>query len=311
MLEPDGIDWGRHSADRCGRAVRLGDGGAAHRRTGGSTRVDDRAHGRSHPTWHKGFLRNCDWQFSDVPLGFFYLAAFILFFLFDTSGGTGRLAVVAGLALGCTAWTKDEGMFFALFAIVALVAGLAVSRPNGWLKSLALLGAGAAVPLAVSFSFKFFLAPQGIWAPVTLASAAHKIFDASRYAEILTVLWTGMVALGTGIANPATCLAVLALCLGAPRERLRRPIVWSSCGLFLAITAAYFFSYVVTPLDLAWHLGTSAGRLMVQLLPSAIFLVLAVCRRAEETAIPIDEPKRDARIRSKQKHLKRAQQAAR
>ena len=59
-----------------------------------------------------GFLRNCDWQFSDVPLGFFYLAVFILFFIFDASGGTGRLAVVAGLALGCAAWTKDEGMFF-------------------------------------------------------------------------------------------------------------------------------------------------------------------------------------------------------
>ena len=258
-----------------------------------------------------GFLRNGDWQFSDVPLGFFYLAVFILFFMFDARGGTRRLAIGAGLALGCAAWTKDEGMFFALFAILALIAGLVVSRAHGWLKSLALLAAGAAPPLAVSLYFKIFLAPKGIWAPVTIASAVHKIFDASRYVQILTFLWTGMVALGTGVAHPAICLAVLAVCLGIPRERLRRPIALSAGGLFLAITGAYFFSYVVTPLDLAWHLGTSAGRLMVQLLPSAIFLVLAVCRSAEETAIPIDEPKRDAHVRSKQKHMKRAHQAAR
>ena len=257
-----------------------------------------------------GFLRNCDWQLSDVPLGFFYLAAFILFFIFDASGGKG-VAVVTGLALGCAAWTKDEGIFFAIFAIALLIGWQAFSRQTGWLQSLASLAAGAALPLAVSFYFKIFLAPTGIWAPVTMGSAVHKIVDASRYVQILAVLWTGMVALGTGIAHPAVCLAVLALCLGAPRERLRCPIVLSACGLVVAISATYFFSYVVTPLDLAWHLGTSAGRLMVQLLPSAIFLVLAVCRSAEETAIPIDEPKKDARFRSKQKHLKRAQQAAR
>jgi hypothetical protein len=176
---------------------------------------------------------------------------------------------------------------------------------NGRLKTLALFGAGAALPLAVTVYFKIFLAPKGIWAPLTFSSAAHKMVDASRHAQILAALWTEVLELGRGVAHPAVCLAVVAACLGVSRERLRRSGVMASLGAFLAITAAYFFSYVVTPLDLTWHLGTSAGRLMVQLLPSATFLALAVCRTAEETAVPIEEPRKPAR--EGRKKAKRAQ----
>lgn len=253
------------------------------------------------------FLHNSAWQLADVPLGFFYLAVFILFLLLEAAGGTRRAAVVAGIALGCAAWTKDEGMLFALFAILALIAWQAASRPGARLRTLTSFAAGAVLPLAVSIYFKIFLAPKGIWAPLTVSSAAHKLADASRYAQIFGALWNEMLGLGRGIAHPAVCLVVLAACLGVSREWLRRPAVLAACGLLLAITAAYFLTYVVTPLDLAWHLGTSAGRLMVQLLPGAIFLALAVCRSTEETALPIEEPKKA--VRASRKKAKRVQTA--
>ena len=50
----------------------------------------------------------------------------------------------------------------------------------------------------------------------------------------------------------------------------------------LTMFVAYFFSYVLTPMDLTWHLSTSLGRLYVQLWPSFIFLLLAALRPAEE-----------------------------
>ncbi len=245
------------------------------------------------------FLHNSAWQLADVPVGFFYLAAFVLFLLLDAAGGARRVAVVAGIALGCAAWTKDEGMFFAVFAMLALTAWQMLSKPGARLRTLALLAAGAVLPLAVSIYFKIFLAPQGIWAPLTLSAAASRLVDASRYALIFGGLWNEWLDLGRGIAHPALCLAVLAACLGVSREWLRRPGVLAACGLLLAITTAYFFSYVVTPLELAWHLSTSAGRLMVQLVPATIFLALAVCRSAEETALPIEEPKRAVRAGKK------------
>lgn len=245
------------------------------------------------------FLHNSAWQLADVPLGFFYLAAFVLFLLSDAAGGVRRVAVVAGIALGCAAWTKDEGMLFALFAILALTAWQMLSRPGARLRTLALFAAGAVLPLSVSIYFKIFLAPKGIWAPLTVSAAARKLADASRYMQIFGGLWSEWLGLGRGIAHPAVCLVVLAACLGVSREWLRRPAVLAAWGLLLAITAAYFFTYVVTPLDLAWHLGTSAGRLMVQLVPGTIFLALAVCRSAEETALPIEEPKKAVRASKK------------
>jgi hypothetical protein len=55
---------------------------------------------------------------------------------------------------------------------------------------------------------------------------------------------------------------------------------------WLTMFVAYFFAYVITPMDLTWHLGTSLGRLYVQLWPSFIFLSLAAFGSAEEVVMP-------------------------
>ena len=66
-------------------------------------------------------------------------------------------------------------------------------------------------------------------------------------------------------------------------------MIASSIAL-LAIFVAYFFAYVITPMDLTWHLSTSLGRLYVQLWPSFIFLFLAALRTAEEAVIKVELP---------------------
>jgi hypothetical protein len=255
-----------------------------------------------------GFLQNSAWQLSDVPLSFFYLAVFVLFFLFDAGRGTGRTAVLAGLALGCAAWTKDEGMLFTPLAIAAFVAYLFFARIGGRVRALALFAAGAVVPLATVLCFKAFLAPRGAsWVAWTPSVMLNNITKPSRYLRILKALWEEVVQLGTGIANPAVCLAAFAICLGVPRERVRQPIVLLSLAAFVAVFGGYCGMYLITPYDLDWHLGTSAGRLLMQLVPSAIFLVIATCRTAEETAIVAEEPQKAARVtRKKSKKVQAA-----
>jgi hypothetical protein len=254
------------------------------------------------------FLHNSAWQFSDVPLSFFYLAVFVLFFLFDRGRGTGRIAVLAGLALGCAAWTKDEGILFTPLAIAAFVALLFLARIEGRVRALALFAAGAAVPLATVLCFKLFLAPRGAsWGPLTVSVALANIAKPSRYLRIVKALWDEVVQLGTGIANPFVCLAAFAICLGVPRERVRQPLVLLSFAVLAAIFGGYCAIYLTTPYDLDWQLGTSAGRLIMQLVPSAIFLTIATCRTAEETAIATEEPQKAARVTRKK--AKKAQAA--
>jgi hypothetical protein len=248
------------------------------------------------------FLLDSPWQCADVPLGFYYLAVFVLFFVFMDSPSRSRLPVLAGLALGCAAWTKDEGMLFAVVAGCCFVASLFLAKKGGSGRTLVLLAAGAIPALAVVLYFKIFLAPKGIWAPLTVSAALHKMTDLSRYSQIIKTLWDEILVLGSGIAHPAVGLAILAVCLGVPKSRLREPVVITSFVALLATFAGYVFSYVVTPLDLTWHLQTSVGRLLVQLVPSAIFLAIVACRSAEETAIPLEERKKAARIgRGKEK----------
>jgi hypothetical protein len=235
-----------------------------------------------------------------VPLGFFYLAMFVLFFLFDAAGGTGRTPVLAGLALGCAAWTKDEGIPFALLAIAAFLVYLLVARTGSRSRASVLLAAGAVLPLATVLCFKAFLAPRGAsWGPLTLSVALNNITKPSRYVRILKALWDESVQLGTGVANPVVCLTAFAICMGVPRERIRQPVVLLSFAALAAISGAYCVMYLTTPYDLDWQLGTSAGRVIIQLLPGAIFLTVAACRTAEETAIPAEEPQKAERLSRK------------
>jgi len=94
--------------------------------------------------------------------------------------------------------------------------------------------------------------------------------------------------------------------MGIPRDRRRQPVVIASTATLLAVFAGYFFTYVVTPLELTWHVGTSMGRLYMQLWPSVVFLSLAAFRTAEETAIVIQHPQkagRAARKKTKKAHV--------
>jgi hypothetical protein len=139
-----------------------------------------------------------------------------------------------------------------------------------------------------------FLAPStGDFGALTFAGAMHKAVDFPRYAQILNACWREAIALGSGIAHPAVSLALLAGCLGIASRQLD-PLMRASLAVLLAVALGYFLAYVVTPVDLTWHLSTSLGRLYLQLWPIVIFLALLVLRRAEETAIVAELPRQKA-----------------
>ncbi len=228
------------------------------------------------------FALNAPTQYSDVPLGFFMLSTFVLLL------PGGRTMALAGFAMGCAAWTKDEGVLFAAVTSAALIACTLLSKLPP--RRFGMFAAGAALPLGATLYFKIFLATgPGSWGPLTFASAMKQIGEPARYQQILAAFWREALAMGAGIAHPAVAVVLLAALLGISRTQLRSPMTRAAlavCGLMLL---GQFGVYVVTPFDLTWHLGTSLGRILTQLAPALTFLLVVCCRTPEET-IPAAAP---------------------
>jgi len=226
-------------------------------------------------------------QFADVPLAFFMLATLVLLFLPARSAENGSGApVLAGIAAGLCAWTKNEGLLFlpivtGSFFITALYA-------DGWRsarKSTVRFFAGALPILLIVVYFKTQLSPANdLMEGFSLDAAAAKLTDFSRYAEIAKTFFIqgisftqGLIDLRVGMQlNPGAVsillLIVYLLLAGVRIDNRDRTGLVRTAAVLLLILAGYFFVYVMTPLDLGYHLATSLNRLFLQLWPSVIFL---------------------------------------
>jgi len=177
-------------------------------------------------------LQEAPAQYADVPLAFYYLAAMVLLATFDAeSQHAGRIAALAGLALGFAAWTKNEGLLFSGFTSIAFLALILVTKRPAPARAVFLLASGAAVPLMIALYFKFFLAPAtGTFAQQSLADALHRMIEPGRYSQIIKVLWNEGLGLGRGLAHPVVSLAILAGGLGMRPGWRRNPAVVAGFG---------------------------------------------------------------------------------
>ena len=227
------------------------------------------------------FLLVGPWQYADVPLGYYYLSALALLLIADANSE--RTFALSGLAVGLAAWTKNEGLLFALFAALA-VAAYALKTGNR--KALFSFTAGALVPLAITLYFQFGMAPAtGTYAHVSSRDMASRAADWSRYVKIAKALWVEGVAQGAGLANPVVSIGLLMAFLRIAPGRLRHPMTIAAFGTLFALFVGYLCTYLITPLDLTWHLDTSLKRLYVHLWPSFVFLAVGICGSAEERVI--------------------------
>jgi len=208
------------------------------------------------------FIATGSAQLADVPLAFFALASCVLLAANDRWRPAGwSLVGLAGLLLGLAAWTKNEG----LLLLVVVPATYVLSHARlGWLanaKVLAVLAVGALPALLPLLVFKTTLVqPNDLVVQVAGGHAADRVLDGERWTMIATALCREAWASG-----PVMLVAV---------------VVWWSwrvrrCTFPLAVAATmlagYFVVYLVASRSLEWHLATSAQRLLLQLLPTALF----------------------------------------
>jgi len=204
-------------------------------------------------------------QEADIPLSSFILASLTLIAIYFKTGEK-RLLILAGLTTCMTAWVKNEGFLFLLVVSALLATFLIISRQFRDLKSYF---AGALFPSIVVLAFKVFI-------PVTndlfVKNTLPQLLDWNRYAVIMASLAKELAILGHWklLSLPAV-LIVYALLVGSDQPR---PTIVKFIALALALQlCGYFFVYVLSPHDLAWHLLTSLERLLLHLFPSALLLL--------------------------------------
>lgn len=232
-------------------------------------------------------------QFADIPFAFFLLATLVMFLVgMGRDNPTGPL-ILAGIAAGLCAWTKNEGLLFLAIAAGSLL--LTAIFTGGWRPALRRIGpflAGAVPILLMVLYFKTRLAPAGYLAPGFTLS--EKLIDLSRYAEIARAFFITGISFTQGLIdarvgmhlNPGAVNILLLigyLFLAGIRIDQRDWIgVIQSAAILCLMLIGYFFVYVLTPLDLGYHLATSLNRLFLQLWPGAIFLLFMAAGVPEE-----------------------------
>jgi hypothetical protein len=218
-------------------------------------------------------------QYADVPVAYFVLMALALLAMYFETGQSSRaLLILAGVAAGLCAWTKNEGLLLTAAVPVAHFLGTRgkTSLPT-YARQMCWLATGLLPILSVVAYFKLVLgatddliAAQGVgtWQRLTDAARAWQITQAY-------VQHTWYVTKAFVLVLPVYWLLVG----GRRRQGTSTPAV--RCGVLAVILmlGGFFFVYMTTPHPLGWHLGSSLSRLMLQLWPATatlFFLTVAV-----------------------------------
>ena len=211
-------------------------------------------------------------QYSDLLQGLAFLAALVL--LDRALDSSPKLLFAAGLALGLAAWVKNEGLPFAL-------AGLAVAA---WrFRGKAVWTVAGSVPGLIALAvLKVFIA-QGRETvfPSTVGEMVAKLAMPGRWWQALLGFGKAIIDAGDPWAHPVILGAAIVLVLGfvTPAERRNQWPLWIPVA---ATAAAEYGLYLVTSADLDWHISTSVSRLLAQLWPPLIWLVLSMLRTPDE-----------------------------
>ena len=149
-----------------------------------------------------------------------------------------------------------------------------------WRRELPAFVSGLVPVLIVVIYFKLALAPpndlvsnQG-WHETVL-----RLLAPARYVEVFRGFKNAVVDLGDAtIINPLLVLLFYLVCVGIEPDERDGPSLATGLVTLGLMVIGYGLVFLTTPADLARHLATSAGRLLLQLWPSTVFLAfLAAC----------------------------------
>jgi hypothetical protein len=213
-------------------------------------------------------------QYADVPFGFYLLAAIALFNFSDEFGANRGLLALSGLMAALAAWTKNEGLLFLFTFVVSwILTEIWQTRRVGFGRGLLAFVGGALPVIVLTISFKAILATKNDLLAAQGGQSLKKLMEIARYLVTFNAFLRQTLRVSS---IPLGLLPFYAMLLGLESSQLKRPALTISCIALLLMFLGYFFVFVSTPYDLAWHLDTSLDRLFLQLWPSTIFVFLMI-----------------------------------
>ena len=231
------------------------------------------------------FLKTGAYQIADVPLGFYILSTIVLLSLKERFESNSRFLIIAGAMAGLAAWTKNEGILFLL--VVYIVRMMVITSNRGikaYLKELTMFSIGASPILAVLLLFKLTIpSTNELYTGQSIDRVLGRLTDFSRY---LTIGKSFIVFFYDKLAKEwLIILPIYFLLVGKTKHNVNAESIKTTFLIVLSMLAGYFFIYLITPLNLQWHINTSIWRLFLHLWPTIIFSFFLVVSTPEESFI--------------------------
>jgi len=223
------------------------------------------------------FLQSGMNQVGDVPVGFFYLATIVLFYLNDniSTGKKGFMLILAGITTGLASWTKAEGN---LLMVSIVVASTLIFLPKKgfkkYIKDLLIWGIGLIPILAVVIYFKTQITSPSYITDQGWTGIIDKLADPTRYLIITQIMVEKLVAFGDGVLF----LLALYLILMGKKYIIRDDIITFSIIVLCFMLIGYFSIYLINPVELSFHVQVSFKRLFLQLWPTIIFVSFMIVK---------------------------------
>jgi hypothetical protein len=233
------------------------------------------------------YVHNAATEYADVPLSAFIVSTIALICLYE-SDELKPLGLIAlsGFMAGCAAWTKNEGVPFAMLTFAVLLVPILWS-PSATVRRIAGFASGLALPLAAIAYFKLRIAlPNDLFDHRTSADLLAKISDSSRYVMILKSYISTGWTFGGWAFNPFLLILAFIGLSGLDRSVLRSFSWRAGIAIIAMVQLGYFVIYVITPLDLTYHLNSSLDRLMMHVWPACLLLAGMTVRKQDSPGNP-------------------------
>ena len=183
---------------------------------------------------------------------------------------------------GLAGWTKNEGVLFLLVVIIVRMIVISFNRGiKAYSKELAMFTIGVLPILAVLFLFKLKIpSTNELLTGQSMDTVLARLTDFTRY---LIIGKSFIVFFYDKLAKEwLIILPIYFFLLGKTKQHVNEESIKTAVLIVLFMLGGYFFIYLITPLNLQWHIDTSIWRLFLQLWPTIIFSFFLVAATPEE-----------------------------
>lgn len=197
-------------------------------------------------------------QYADSLLALFYLVSIASFYYLKDKND--KLMFITGFLAFSSMWIKNEGIAFAI--VFSVITYLFFFRKNR--KKWRYFNYGSLLPAIHIIVFKTLFATRN---DITgnLGKTISQAVDFQRLETIISFLFKTIYDFFPVII----VLVLLYLYKIGLKSQYK-----TGFAILTGIFGVYIFTYMVSPNNLNWHLATSAIRLIHQLLPLFLFLIL-------------------------------------